>query len=70
MTPVNFERAPVQLLSRPPRSLGGTITAQDYRSTWRRSVLEAAGTLFLLSGIAVSILTLRSAFFVMHYIMH
>ena len=49
--------------------LVGKATTARRQNTWRRTVLEAVGTFFLLAGIAVGILTLRFALVLIHGVM-
>ena len=52
----------------PPGVVEKAATARR-QNTWHRTVLEAAGTFFLLAGIAVGILTLRFALVLIHGVM-
>ena len=49
--------------------LVGTATTARRQNTLHRTVLEAAGTFFLLAGIAVGVLTLRFALVLIHGVM-
>jgi hypothetical protein len=49
--------------------LVGKATTARRQNTWHRTVFEAVGTLFLLAGIAVGILTLRFALVLIHGVM-
>ena len=62
-------------VSSPPRgSVNHATTAHRHRThnhrTWYRATIEAAGTFFVLAGIAVGILTLRFALVLIHGVMH
>ena len=55
----------------PPSRVSVNHAATAHRhSTWRRAVLDAVGTFFVLVGIAMGILTLRLGLVFIHAVMH
>jgi len=57
-------------VSSPSRGSVNHATTAHRHTTWHRAVLEAAGTFFVLAGIAVGVLTLRFALVLIHGVMH
>ena len=57
-------------VSSPPRGSVNYATTAHRHRTWHRAALEAVGTVFVLAGIAVGILTLRFALVLIHGVMH
>jgi hypothetical protein len=53
-------------LSKAPSQVSRTPPAERQQSTWRRSALEFAGALFVLMGIALSVLMLRYVLVLSH----
>ena len=49
---------------------GQARVADGQPSTWRKALLEVAGTFLVLMGIAISILTLRLALVLMHGVLY
>ena len=57
-------------VSSPPRGSVNYATTAHRHRTWYRAALEAVGTVFVLAGITVGILTLRFALVLIHGVMH
>jgi hypothetical protein len=47
----------------------GRGAVEDKRTSWQKTILEFIGTLLVLMGISVGILTLRFALVLMHQVM-
>ena len=67
MVLLNFagDRAQPQSYTRKRRG-----AVESKRSSWQKTILEFIGTLLVLMGILVGILTLRFALVLMHQVMH
>jgi hypothetical protein len=70
MALMDFDRSGVGRLSKAPSPASRTPLGKGQRSTWWRSALKVAGTLFVLMGIAIGILTLRLALVLSHGVLH
>ncbi len=70
MALLDFGRSGVGRLSKALSPVSRTTPAERQRSTWRRSALEVAGTLFVLMGIAMGILTLRFVLVLSHGVLN
>ena len=70
MALLDFGRSGVGRLSKALSPVSRTPPAETQRSTWRRFALEVAGTLFVLMGIAIGILTLRFVLVLSHGVLH
>ena len=70
MALLDFGRSGVGRLSKAPSQVSRTPPAERQRSTWRRSALEVAGTLFVLMGITLGVLTLRYVLVLSHGLLY
>ena len=70
MALLDFGRSGVGRLSKAPNPASRTPLEKGQRGTWWRSALKVAGTLFVLMGIAIGILTLRLALVLSHGVLH
>jgi hypothetical protein len=70
MALLDFGRSGVGRLSKAPSPASWTSLGKRQRSTWWRSALKVAGTLFVLMGIAIGILTLRLALVLSHGVLY
>ena len=70
MALMDFDRIGVGRLSKAPSPASRTPLEKGRRSTWWRSALKVAGTLFVLLGIAIGILTLRLALVLWHGVLY